>query len=76
MKYPSIEEKMKNLIKNRGEALAAHELARNHMAGRRKDMFTPFKKGKYRLIKDKSMSKTPLSYPVFHQVHFPTSLLF
>ena len=44
-KYPSIEEKMKNLIKDREEALAAHELARNHMAGRKKDMFVPFKKG-------------------------------
>ena len=44
-KYPSIEEKMNNLIKNREEALAAHELARTHMAGRQKDTFTPFKKG-------------------------------
>ena len=34
-KYPSIEEKMNNLIKNWEEALAAHELARNQMAGRR-----------------------------------------
>ena len=44
-KYPSIEEKMNNLIKNWEEALAAHELARTRMAGRRKDMFTPFEKG-------------------------------
>ena len=44
-KYPSIEEKMKNLIKDQEEALAAHELARTCMAGRRKDMFTPFEKG-------------------------------
>ena len=44
-KYPSIEEKMNNLIKNWEEALAAHELARTHMAGRWKDTFTPFKKG-------------------------------
>ena len=44
-KYPSIEEKMNNLIKNQEEALAAHELARTHMAGRHKDMFTPFEKG-------------------------------
>ena len=36
---------MNNLIKNREEALAAHELARTHMAGRYKDTFTPFKKG-------------------------------
>ena len=45
MKYPSIKEKMNNLIKNQEEALAAHELARTHMAGKRKDMFTPFEKG-------------------------------
>ena len=44
MKYPSIEEKTNNLIKNQ-EALAAHELARTCMAGRRKDTFTPFEKG-------------------------------
>ena len=44
-KYPSIEEKMNNLIKNWEEVLAAHKLARMHMAGRRKDMFTPFEKG-------------------------------
>ena len=44
-KYPSIEEKMKNLIKDREEALAAHELARTRMAGRRKDTFIPFEKG-------------------------------
>ena len=45
MKYPSIEEKMKSLIKDREEALAAHELARSHMAGRKKDTFIPFEKG-------------------------------
>ena len=44
-KYPSIEEKMNNLIKNQEEALAAHELARTCMAGRRKDTFIPSKKG-------------------------------
>ena len=44
-KYPSIEEKMKNLIKDQEEALAAHELAWNHMAGRKKDTFVPFKRG-------------------------------
>ena len=33
-KYPSIEEKMNNLIKNWDEALEAHKLARTHMAGR------------------------------------------
>jgi hypothetical protein len=36
---------MKILLRNREEALAAHELARNRMAERRKSTFTPFKKG-------------------------------
>ena len=44
-KYPSIKEKMKNLIKDQEEALAAHELARTRMARRKKDTFIPFKKG-------------------------------
>ena len=44
-KYPSIEDKMKTLIKNREEALAAHELAWTRIAERRKSTFTPFKKG-------------------------------
>ena len=46
MKYPSIEEKMNNLIKNREEALAAHELARTCMAGRQKDTLHHSKKDK------------------------------
>jgi hypothetical protein len=44
-KYPSIEEKTTALLRNREEALAAHELARNRMTERRKSTFTPFKKG-------------------------------
>ena len=44
-KYPTIEERMKKLIQEQEEALAAHELARSRMAGRRRDMFVPFKKG-------------------------------
>jgi len=36
---------MKTLIKNREEALAAHELARTRMADRRKSNFIPFIKG-------------------------------
>ena len=44
-KYPNMEEKMKTLQRNREEALAAHELARNCMTDRRKSTFTPFKKG-------------------------------
>ena len=37
---------MNNLIKNQEEALAAHKLARTCMAGRQKDMFTPFEKNR------------------------------
>ena len=44
-KYPSIEEKMGTLLRNREEALAAHELARSRMIDRRKSTFVPFKKG-------------------------------
>jgi hypothetical protein len=44
-KYPAMEERMKTLIRNREEALAAHELARSRIADRRKSTFTPFKKG-------------------------------
>jgi transposase InsO family protein len=44
-KYPSLEEKMGTLLRNREEALAAHELARNRMIDRRRSTFVPFKKG-------------------------------
>ena len=44
-KFPTIEEKMKTLIRNREEALAAHELARIRMTERRKSTFVPFKIG-------------------------------
>ena len=44
-KFLTIEDKMKNLIKDREEALAAHELARNRMAERRKNTFIQFEKG-------------------------------
>jgi hypothetical protein len=44
-KYPTVEEKMKTLTKDREEALAAHELARSCMMEQRKSMFTPFKLG-------------------------------
>ena len=42
-KYPAIEDKMRTLIKNREEALAAHELARVRMIDQQKSTFTPFK---------------------------------
>ena len=37
--YPSIEERMGTLLRNREEALTAHELARNHMIEQRKSAF-------------------------------------
>jgi len=44
-KYPSMEDKMKTLIRNQEEALAAHELACSRMAEQQKSTFTPFKQG-------------------------------
>jgi hypothetical protein len=43
-KFPSIEEKMKQLINDREEALVAHKLARTKIANRKQSNFTPFKK--------------------------------
>ena len=40
-----IEDKMKTLIRNWEEALAAHELARTRMIERQKTTFIPFRKG-------------------------------
>jgi hypothetical protein len=44
-KFPSVAEKIKNLVTSREEALAAHELARSCMVKRIKSNFVPFKKG-------------------------------
>ena len=44
-KYPTIKERMHTLIRDREEALAAHELAMRRIADRQKNTFTPFKKG-------------------------------
>ena len=44
-RFPAIEAKMKQLRKNREEALAAHELARTRMIEQRKSKFTLFRKG-------------------------------
>jgi hypothetical protein len=44
-KFPSVAEKIKNLVTSREEALAAHELARSCMAERIKSNFILFKKG-------------------------------
>jgi hypothetical protein len=44
-KFPSVAEKIKNLVTSREEVLAAHELARSRMAERIKSNFVQFKKG-------------------------------
>ena len=43
--FPIIEDKLKQMILDREEALAAHELAQNHMARRINSTFTPFNIG-------------------------------
>jgi hypothetical protein len=44
MKYPTIKEKMKWMIYDREEALAAHKLARTRIANQKQSKFVPFKK--------------------------------
>ena len=44
-KFLAIDEKLKQLLADREEALAAHELARTRIAERKKNTFTPFEKG-------------------------------
>ena len=44
-KFPAINDKLKQLLADREEALAAHELARTRIAEWKKNTFTPFKKG-------------------------------
>jgi hypothetical protein len=44
-KFPSIDDKVKQMMADRDEALAAHELARTRMAERRRNTFTPFTVG-------------------------------
>jgi hypothetical protein len=44
-KFPSIDEKVKQMMANRDEALAAHKLAQTRMAERRQNTFTPFTVG-------------------------------
>jgi hypothetical protein len=44
MKFPTIEEKMKQIISDREEALAAHELARTRIANWKQLNFVPFEK--------------------------------
>jgi hypothetical protein len=43
-KFPTIEEKMKQMINDREEALAAHKLARTRIANQKQSKFVPFEK--------------------------------
>jgi transposase InsO family protein len=43
-KFPTIEEKIKRMISDREEALAAHELARTKIANQKQSKFVPFEK--------------------------------
>ena len=45
MKFPAINDKIKQLLANWEEALAAHELAQTRIAEWKKNMFVSFKKG-------------------------------
>ena len=44
-KFPAIDDKLKQLLADREEALVAHELARTRIAEQKKNTFTPFEKG-------------------------------
>ena len=44
-KFPSIDEQLKQLVKDREEALVAHELTRMKMAEQRRSTYKPFKLG-------------------------------
>ena len=44
-KFPAIDDKLKQLLADREEALAAHELGRTRIVEQKKNMFTPFEKG-------------------------------
>jgi hypothetical protein len=85
-KFPSVAEKIKNLVTSREEALAAHELARSRMAERIKSNFVPFKKGQMvwldsRHLKHKKMApkqEGPFEIeevlgPVTYQLKLPES---
>ena len=60
-KYPNIEEKMKRIIQEREEALAAHELARTRMANQ--PLFHLKKDKKYGWILETSKPTTTRRSP-------------
>ena len=57
-KFPLIEDKMKRLLADREEALAAHELARSWMTNRKQSMFTPFTKGQQVWLDSRNLKMT------------------
>ena len=57
-KFPTIEEKMKTLMKNHEEAQATHKLARTRMMERRKSNFISFKKGDKVWLDTRNMKMT------------------
>src|SRR5271170_5227541 len=44
-KYPLVEQRLQSIIKDREEAMAAHELAMRKILDQKTNMFTPFKEG-------------------------------
>ena len=56
-KYPSVKTCIKNLIKDREEALAAHELACSRMIDRSKSTFVPFEKGQKVWLDSRNLKK-------------------
>ena len=57
-KFPLINEKIKEMMADQEEALAAHELARSRIAEWKKNTFTPFKKGQMVWLDTQNMETT------------------
>jgi len=49
--FPTVEERLNNLIRYRNEVLAAHELAQSRMIARTQSKFEPFKKRTTSLVR-------------------------
>ena len=56
-RFPAVEAKMRQLQKNREEALAAHELARTRMIEQKRSNFTPFRKGEKVWLDSRNLKK-------------------
>ena len=57
-KFPSIDEKIKQMMTDLEEALAAHKLARSQIAEQKKNTFTPFEKGQKVWLDTQNMKTT------------------